>query len=474
MPGLRIDEKERLAEDPAIRLEEPQQKKTKASTRKARTWEESFHALVAYKERHGDCDVPQRYRDDPALGTWVGNQRRGRFTKLSQEQRDRFDELGFDWETLQERLDSQWNKKFKKLKEYRRENLDCCVPQGYKKDPELGNWVSKQRVLHAQGSIRPDRQMKLEYIGFTWSEQREGKNDTSKGDEKWLESYNKLVDFSKEHKHCIVPNFYKKDKSLGRWVSKQRTGHAKEILPEHQKELLDELGFVWRIDKADADASLSQRAWDELFERLVEFKQTYGHVNVHRNFTKWGLGIWVSIQRTQGRKGRLDPRRSERLLGIGLNWGMDFDQRWNENFEKLKAFKKKYGHVRVAKTSPNVDDRQLAHWVRNQREFRDKGTLLPARKKELDAIGFVWIGKKRKRASNDADTRKDNDKEQVVGAEKDGTNQQDAIEPMPRLKRRQRNVCDAGLDDDVEEQSKEYNDGLGKSDSSDEEFEFEG
>jgi hypothetical protein len=55
--------------------------------------------------------------------------------------------------------------------------------------------------------------------------------------------------------------------------------HAQEILSEHRKEeLLDELGFVWKIDKADAGASVTERKWDEMLERLFEFKQTNGHV----------------------------------------------------------------------------------------------------------------------------------------------------------------------------------------------------
>lgn len=35
-----------------------------------RKWEEMFARLVAYKEKHGDCLVPNRYADDPQLGSW--------------------------------------------------------------------------------------------------------------------------------------------------------------------------------------------------------------------------------------------------------------------------------------------------------------------------------------------------------------------------------------------------------------------
>jgi hypothetical protein len=33
-------------------------------------WEESFMRLVEYKEKYGHCLVPNRYTEDPHLGSW--------------------------------------------------------------------------------------------------------------------------------------------------------------------------------------------------------------------------------------------------------------------------------------------------------------------------------------------------------------------------------------------------------------------
>jgi hypothetical protein len=226
--------------------------------KKPRTWEESFRALVAYKEKHGSCNVPCNFQQDRALRQWVCTQRSCRLSTLMVEHRERLDGLGFDWETIQERQDRLWDEKFQSVKNYKRQHLDCCVPQGYKQDPELGSWVNKQRNLYSQGRMLHDRRTKLESIGFTWSKTQSNPN-TSNGDEKWFEKYSKLADFSKEHGHCMVPASYEKDKSLGNWVLNQRSNYAGEILPQNRKELLDELGFVWRVDKGDADSSLTQR-----------------------------------------------------------------------------------------------------------------------------------------------------------------------------------------------------------------------
>jgi hypothetical protein len=54
----------------AAPLEENQPKK-KPARRPKRNWNESFQALVDYKKQHGNCNVPNRYKEDRALGQWV-------------------------------------------------------------------------------------------------------------------------------------------------------------------------------------------------------------------------------------------------------------------------------------------------------------------------------------------------------------------------------------------------------------------
>jgi hypothetical protein len=39
-------------------------------------WEAQMAKLKAYKRRHGDCNVPQHWAEDPSLGSWVMMQRK--------------------------------------------------------------------------------------------------------------------------------------------------------------------------------------------------------------------------------------------------------------------------------------------------------------------------------------------------------------------------------------------------------------
>jgi hypothetical protein len=330
-------------------------------------------------------------------------QRRKRFVKITPEQRERLDGLGFAWEAPHHNCkEHEWDEKFSRLQEYQREQLDCRVPRGYKPDPELGEWVFHQRNVQNKGTMRHDRLTKLDSIGFAWSKPRKRKKpiDHFKRDEKWLESYNKLVDFSKEHGHCLVPKSYDKDKPFAHWVDNQRSLQAQKILRQDRKELLDKIGFVWnvgrKVGKTDAAAitSRTQPHWDAIFERLVEFKQMNGHPNVPQRFKigDLALGDWVSRCRMLWKDGELDSQRAQRLREIGLEPAKDVNQSWNEKYEKLKAYQEKHGHCRIVVHGPKVQDRQLAIWVVTQRKCQKKDTLLPDRKAKLDEIGFVWQG----------------------------------------------------------------------------------
>jgi hypothetical protein len=64
---------------------------------KSSIWEQKYQLLVKFKETQGHCDVSQKYQiDDIKLGTWVSTQRANRL-KLSDEQINRLNKLGFTW-----------------------------------------------------------------------------------------------------------------------------------------------------------------------------------------------------------------------------------------------------------------------------------------------------------------------------------------------------------------------------------------
>jgi hypothetical protein len=57
------------------------------------SWEVGFGKLVAYKEQHGNTDVPKAYKDK-SLATWVKDQR---YRQKCPVKRNRLTVLGFKW-----------------------------------------------------------------------------------------------------------------------------------------------------------------------------------------------------------------------------------------------------------------------------------------------------------------------------------------------------------------------------------------
>ena len=143
-----------------------------------RAWNDRYDELDVYKNKHGNCLVPQHYPDNKALGKWVANQRaqyrlrrEGKHSHLTEERIKLLNEVGFEWSPQ----DNSWNDLHRLLVEYEAEHGNCLVPQRYSKNKALGTWVGKQRTqyrLRREGKQTPlteDRIKLLDEVGFVWS-----------------------------------------------------------------------------------------------------------------------------------------------------------------------------------------------------------------------------------------------------------------------------------------------------------------
>jgi hypothetical protein len=65
---------------------------------RATSWEGQFRRLLAYRQRHGHCEVPARFAEDPTLGRWIAAQRSlHRSGHLKRDRLHRLNEIGFSW-----------------------------------------------------------------------------------------------------------------------------------------------------------------------------------------------------------------------------------------------------------------------------------------------------------------------------------------------------------------------------------------
>ena len=146
--------------------------------------------------------------------------------------------------------------------------------------------------------------------------------------------YSRLVAFKTEHGHTRVPETHP-DMKLVNWVGNQRKARSRQQrglpssgLDQRRIALLNKLGFEWARARTTAPKTEEDQrmSWDDLFEKLCQFKELYGHTRVPANFDT-RLANWVRNQRTaMSRKQRglpyrcLNPHRIEQLQSIGFAW----------------------------------------------------------------------------------------------------------------------------------------------------------
>jgi REP element-mobilizing transposase RayT len=242
---------------------------------------------------------------------------------LTAERVARLEAVGFAWDARV----AAWEEKLGELAAFKAMpgHGHCRVPLGYQASPQLGGWVSKQRVHKskydadpAASSLTAEQVAKLDALGFAW--------DARAG--AWEEKLVELAAFKAMLGHCHVPARYPANRQLGAWVNKQRVQKSKYDADPAASQLtvervakLDALGFAW-----DAQAA----AWEKKLAELAAFKAMpgHGHCNVPNQYpANKELGVWVSYQRVQKAKNVADPsassltaERAAKLDALGFAW----------------------------------------------------------------------------------------------------------------------------------------------------------
>ena len=263
-------------------------------------WESQFQELVSYKKEHGDCLVPDRWRENKRLAAWVNSQRTQKNKgELDAEKIKKLDELGFVWNALEQ----LWEDRFQELVSYKKEHGDCLVPQSWKENKPLGSWVKTQRKFRKKDKLDAEKIKRLDELGFIWEPDQQF----------WENRFQELVSYKKEHGDCLVPQSWKENKQLASWVKNQRTFRKEDKLDAQRIKRLDELGFVWEPDK---------QAWENRFQELVSYRKEHGDCLVPRGWQNKKLANWVMVQRGVRYEDKLDAEKIKRLNELGFVWSL--------------------------------------------------------------------------------------------------------------------------------------------------------
>jgi hypothetical protein len=160
------------------------------------------------------------------------------------------DEIGFHWVSS----GGTWYKHYNELRKYQQQHGNCNVPTNYPLDEALSKWVSTQRMewkkmKTGQSSMKmnEERETLLNQLDFDWQ------LTSSIREKTWEDNFSALKQFKAQNGHCLVPQLYPSNLSLGWWVSHQRVeyklytmGRKSNMTAEH-KDTLEKIGFTWTM-----------------------------------------------------------------------------------------------------------------------------------------------------------------------------------------------------------------------------------
>jgi hypothetical protein len=333
-------------------------------------WDENFGQLLAFKDKHNHCEVPQRMTDNPQLSQWVEQQRKNQAKETLL--KARFQELsdqGFIWDPKK----TAWERMYKNLVAYKNQHNHCKVPKGWAENPDLADWVNRQRREKLSGRLDQEWADKLTGLGFVWDLEADA----------WETGFKALTKFSQIHGHGQVPVNYPHNPKLGEWAELQRRNDKKGTLSAAREDRLNGLNFVWNLEVA---------AWEERFGLFERFKMINGHGKVPDKDPQMPkLAEWAKIQRRDKNLGKLAPRREERLEVAGFVWDLE-QTRWDEMFGLLKEYKLQNNHCTLADRGLEKGSatETLSLWSQEQRSLRKRNRLHPNRIHRLTALGFAW------------------------------------------------------------------------------------
>jgi|GEM_PF-928129 len=345
-------------------------------------WQSMWRKLKQYLQEHGTSRVPQSYitSDGKALGCWLNEQRMDyKKEKLTYDHQVLLEQLDVIWEPELLRRGT-WDIYAQLLSEYVCEHGGKFPSSSYITaiGRKLGQWLSNQRVYYYTGKLLPERQKRLEEIGFLWDA----------AIQRWQFYYPQAKNYHKKYGHLCFElqkgkNQYDSE-DLGIWLSQQRTSYHKNKLSVEQIRQLEKIDMIWEV---------KPYVWEKMYQEAVLYYEKNGHLRVSKNpncSENSRLGQWISTQRREYQR-RTNPyfteERIRKLEAIGMIWDARIDPEdvWERWYEKATLFYRENNHL-------FPPEGQLRTWVLAQRyKKREKRGALSVKKiKRLESIGMVW------------------------------------------------------------------------------------
>ncbi len=181
-------------------------------------------------------------------------------------------------------------------------------------------------------------------------------------------------------------------------VSDYRARGLGDRIVNERFEVVDEIGDC-RVLFSKLDATLGA-SWEKMYELAKGYYGAHGDLEVPLHYKTeegYSLGSWLFTQRKvrAGEEyGILSEEQIKRLDEIGMIWSGYRDLAWERYFAAAKAYREKYGDLKVPAEYRTETGVKLGSWLSNLRTYRKSGLrknyLTQERISALDGLGMEW------------------------------------------------------------------------------------
>jgi viroplasmin and RNaseH domain-containing protein len=239
-----------------VNVDKPYVRPRQETSSSLKKWEEMFANLKEYKNATNHCQVPRSDTENQALYKWVCQQRleykklrNDQGNKMTASRLQKLNDIGFVFNPRSVYL--RWDERMDQLREYKEKHCHLRVPVT---DPELGEFVARQRVEYAKladgkpSNMNDERARDLTELGFVFQVGKRRLTEMKVVRKTWDERFRELLDFKEMYGHTLVPQ---NNSALGEWVHKQRkmykllkNGKPCALTTERALKLAD-VGFIF-------------------------------------------------------------------------------------------------------------------------------------------------------------------------------------------------------------------------------------
>lgn len=282
-----------------------------------------------------------------------------------------------------------WWDMFGELEAAKREFGGFGYPPDHPRHDAIERWKVVQRNARRRGILDPERENRLDSIGFRW-------DGWAEVEDRWEASFAKLVAFKERFGHTDVPPDWKEDPRFAEWVAKQREGLSRPPMPRDRSKRLRRLG----LQPVERPPAITKRWLDSLKALREHLREDHGTDKLvpEKELDKVCRGF-VANQRRRRRAGRLSEEEIRLLDEIGMDWNpprqalppqgpKPITKFWFQRYGELKALVAKHGIGVLIESRKAPEYLQL--FARDQRALRRRGKLLEEKIRLLDEIGFDW------------------------------------------------------------------------------------